>query len=133
VPVNFGSQAQESEKFENLKAEIFWNLRLDFESQSIALQKSDNLLAELPTLMYEVTSRGRLKIVGKDQMKKLGLKSPDYADALAIAHYARYAGRAGILDFYKNETEHHATTPQSIISAVSSGSSLEEAFRALTK
>lgn len=132
VRVNFGSSAQDSDRFDNLKAEMFWNLRLDFENNCIGLQKSDNLLEELPSLMYEITSKGKLRIVDKERMRKLGIHSPDYADALAIAHYASYAGRAGILDFYRSETEHHEQ-PKSIISAISSGSSLEEAFRELTR
>ncbi len=132
IPVNFGSSPIDKARFANLKAEIFWNLRLDFENDSLALQKSDNLLAELPTLMYKLTSKGQLAIVGKDEMKKLGLNSPDFADALAIAHYASYAGRAGILDFYKDETEHNVTTPPSIISQVATGTSVEAALRIIS-
>jgi hypothetical protein len=131
VRVNFGSKPVDDKRFDNLKAEIYWNLRLDFENSCIAIPKSDNLLEELPSLMYEITSKGKLRIIDKDRMRKMGLHSPDYADALAIGHYATYAGRAGILDFYRSETEHHDTTT-SLISAISSGSSLEEAFRKLT-
>lgn len=105
--VSFGASPNDSERFDNLKTEIFWNLRDDFENDEISIPNNEHLLEELPSLMYEITSRGKLKIVSKDKMKKAGIKSPDYADALAIAHYGTYSSRRGILDFYKEESEEY--------------------------
>jgi hypothetical protein len=103
IGVNFGATPSDQERFDNLKTEIFWNLRERFEKNEIDIPDNSKLLYELPSLMYEVTSRGKLRIVSKDKMKKLGMSSPDYADALAIADYTSYAGRVGILDFYQEE------------------------------
>ncbi len=106
--VNYGSAAKDGERFDNLKAEIFWNLRDDFEKNVIDIPQNERLLEELPSLMYEITSKGKLKIVGKDKMKEMGLHSPDFADALAIAHYIQYSSRQGLLDFLAEE---YAETP----------------------
>jgi len=130
VGVNFGSSPIDTDRFDNLKTEIFWNLREDFESGTIDLIKNDKLLEELPSLMYEITSRGKMKIVGKDKMKKMGIRSPDYADALAIAHYGTYSARKGILDFYKSEaklTNEKKNTPKSFLNR----SDLQQGFKAI--
>jgi hypothetical protein len=121
VGVNFGDKAKDSERFYNLKAEIFWNLRDEFANNTIDIPDHDRFLDELPSLMYEVTSRGQLKIIGKDAMKKLGMKSPDYADALAIAHYGMYDSRMGILDFYEEQYESDRPIDQILNRAVSGG------------
>jgi len=101
IGVNFGSQTDEKDKYENLKSQIFWSLRQDFEHNEIDLPDHERLLQELPSLMYEITSKGRLKIVGKDKMKQMGLHSPDYADALVLAHYGLYSKQSGFTDFYE--------------------------------
>lgn len=101
VAVNFGSKARDSERFANLKTEIFWNLREDFENGIISILDEPRLIYELPSIMYEINSKGQLRIVGKDKMKKMGMKSPDYADSLAIAHYGSYENKKGLLDYYK--------------------------------
>lgn len=103
VAVNFGSTAKENERFENLKAEIFWNLRVDLEQGRLSLPNHAKLLDELPSILYEVSGKGKLRIVSKDKMKAMGISSPDYADSLAIAHYTQYHGSDSILDFYKGE------------------------------
>jgi len=131
LPVNFGESAKDGERFENLKSEIFWSLREDFEQSQINIGAYHQLMAELPTILYEVTSKGRLKIVGKDKMKKLGLHSPDYADALVIAHYATYGTRNSILDFYKENQSHGQ--PDSLIKQLSTGTDLQTALQRLTQ
>ncbi len=121
VGVNFGSKAQDGDRFYNLKSEIYWNLRNDFEQNTIDIPQHDRLLDELPSLMYEVTSRGLLKIVSKEAMKKLGLRSPDYADALVIAHYGTYSSQKGIIDFYKEKYEQRKEPVSLLNQAIRSG------------
>lgn len=113
MPVNFGEKAKDDSRFDNLKTEIFWNLREDFEKSNISIPKNDKLISELPSLKYEMTSRGKMHIVSKDKMRKLGLKSPDYADALVIAHFASYASNRNIIDYYREESS-HATEEKSL-------------------
>lgn len=114
VPVNFGSVPSDKDRFDNLKAEIMWNLREEFEGNTIAIN-SPELLEQLPSIMYEITSKGKIKIVSKDEMKKLGIKSPDYADSLAIAHYVSYHYKNNMLDYYKEQYENIPSVIQSFV------------------
>lgn len=88
--MNFGASPMDS-TFENLKAEIYWNLREDIRNKAISLPDDKELINQLASIKYGYTRKGKIKIESKDDMKNRGLKSPDKADALAIANSA---GRA---------------------------------------
>lgn len=90
-PVNFGEAALESDKFENMKAELYWNLREDIRDKKISLPDDKELINQLCSIRYSYTRKGRIKIESKDELKKRGLKSPDKADALALANKPRMA------------------------------------------
>lgn len=83
--INVGEKANDSEKFINLRAEIYWGLRERFQQGDISIPNDDDLIAQLSNIKYKYTSRGQLQIESKDEMKKRGLKSPDKADALVLA------------------------------------------------
>lgn len=84
--VNVGEGSSDTEKFVNLRAEIFWGLREMFEQGTIALDPNDEEMAtQLSSIRYKITSKGKIQIESKDDMKKRGVGSPDRADALAIA------------------------------------------------
>ena len=85
-PFNFGASAQEDDKFENLKAEIYWNLREAIRDKKISLPDDKELVNQMCSIRYKFTRKGRIAIESKDDMKKRGLKSPDRADAVAIAY-----------------------------------------------
>jgi hypothetical protein len=74
-------------EFENIKAETFWRLKFDFENNCIKLLDANRLISDLVSLKYEFTTKGKIKIMSKKDMKKEGFKSPDYADSLALANY----------------------------------------------
>lgn len=90
-PVNFGEAASENDKFENMKAELYWNLREDIRDKKISLPDDKELINQLCSIRYSYTRKGRIKIESKDELKKRGLKSPDKADALALANKPRMA------------------------------------------
>jgi len=72
-----------AEDFKNKKAEMYWNLRGLFERQEIIIPKIPHhtkLQAELSAMKYKYDSSGKLQIVDPE-------KSPDFADALALACY----------------------------------------------
>lgn len=83
--VNVGEKASNSEKFINLRAEVYWGLRERFQQGDISIPNDDDLIAQLSNIKYKYTSRGQLQIESKEEMKKRGLKSPDKADALVLA------------------------------------------------
>ena len=74
-------------EFENIKAEMFWQLKFDFENDCIKLLNADRLVSDLVSIKYEFTPKSKIKIMSKKDMKKEGFKSPDFADSLALANY----------------------------------------------
>ncbi len=93
VAVNAGSPPNDKERFVNLRAEMFWNLRerceLNSEGEPVManaldLDDDEDLIAQLSSIKYKVDSHGRVKIESKEEMKKRGMKSPDEADAVAM-------------------------------------------------
>lgn len=85
VGINFGESAIENERFENRKAELFWVLREIIRDKQISLPDDKELINQLCGIKYSYSRHGKIKIESKDELKKRGLKSPDKADALAIA------------------------------------------------
>lgn len=86
-----GEPSKEPERFLNLRAEIFWNLRDRIKPDSdnpIQLPKDKELFAQLSNIKFSYTSKGQIKLESKEQMTKRGVKSPDKADALAIANWS---------------------------------------------
>ena len=90
--INVGRRARRPEAFANLRAEAYWTLAERFRSGSISIPADNELISELAALRYYYDSQGHLKIEGKDEMRKRGLRSPDKADALMLAFLAQGSG-----------------------------------------
>lgn len=88
--VNVAEGARNKERFINLKAEYYWGLRQRFESGEIAGLRYDRAIAQLASIQYEHDARGRIVIESKDDMRKRGIKSPDWAEAIMLA-FASYS------------------------------------------
>lgn len=92
IGVNVGEGASEDEqnsdeRFLNLKAELWWNVRDLFERGLVDLDPDDDdLAAELLSIRYERRSNGKIKILDKrkDANGKL-IVSPNRAEALMLA------------------------------------------------
>ena len=85
IQVQEKAQGEEKEKFANLRAEIYKNLSNKFENGEISIPDDLELIAQLSSVKYKINSRGQLQMESKEEMKKRGVKSPDKADALALA------------------------------------------------
>ena len=83
--VQFGGKAPQSGRFANMRAEIFWELRRLFMDGLISIPPDEELASQLLGLRYDVTSAGQVKMESKTSLRKRGIKSPDKADALALA------------------------------------------------
>jgi hypothetical protein len=83
--VNVARSANDKDKFRNLRAELWHDMR-EWLAQESAIQipDSDELLGDLTSLGYKFDSSGRLQIESKDELRKRGMKSPDTADALSL-------------------------------------------------
>jgi len=103
VPINFGSSPSDESAYVNLKAEIFWNLRLCFEYGFMSLQMDrdeedptelDRLLGQLSSMRYEIKPKG-IRIVDPDERKGGATqggpkRSPDHVHSLGLAFWGVY-------------------------------------------
>ncbi len=85
VGVNGGKKAETSEKFSNLRAQMFDGLRQRFADGDISIPNDPELISQLASTTYSYNSRGQLQIETKQQIRDSGRQSPDKADALALA------------------------------------------------
>jgi hypothetical protein len=94
VPINNGSSPKD-DHYENLGTDIWATLRdileenmsdyLQGKPATIQLPDDDALITQLSTRKYHITSRGKIALERKEDMKKRGLRSPDRADAVVLA------------------------------------------------
>ncbi len=96
--VDVGRKAIDKDKFANLRAEYFWQLRKRFEDGDISLAPLKETLTkpdmvkfveQVCSIRYEHNPSGKIAIWSKEKMRREGLKSPDLADALMLA-FAEY-------------------------------------------
>ena len=55
--------------------------------EEIILENDNDLVAQLSCRKYRLTSRGKVQLESKEEMKKRGIDSPDRADAVALSCY----------------------------------------------
>lgn len=77
-------------RYLNLKSRMFDILASDLKAD-LALMNEDIYLEELPTIQYEFTIQGKMKVEGKDSYgARMSGKSPDASDSLALANLGRH-------------------------------------------
>jgi hypothetical protein len=84
---NSGHAARDNDTFLNKRAEFYWHLRDRLEAGLLrgALFMDEELAEELTTMEWQPTSAGKKKMEPKKDLKvRLG-RSPDKADAVAMA------------------------------------------------
>lgn len=96
IAVNVARAASDPEKFSNLRAELYWKVRLKFERGEIDLsaldaKTLDKLQSQLCSMGYSF-KKGKLLVESKEDMKKRGLPSPDLADSLMLSFFADGSG-----------------------------------------
>lgn len=82
-----GIKEQETVKFINKRAQLYWALRelLDPDNpDAIGLPDDEELTEELVATRYKINSNGKIQIVAKDDIKAIIGRSPDKADALVM-------------------------------------------------
>lgn len=82
--VNVGESAAVSDRFMRRRDELWFAARDWLSAGDCKLPDDDALIAELTGPKYQITSSGKVKVEGKDEMKKRGLRSPDLADAFIL-------------------------------------------------
>ena len=79
--INVAEAASVSELYSRLRDELWFKGREWLEARDCKLTDDDALVGELTTAKYSVLSSGKIKVEGKDEMKKRGIQSPNRADA----------------------------------------------------
>ncbi len=97
VPVNVAERAKDSEKFKNMRAELWWNGRTLLQpnsegQQDVRLNVERKVLSQLAGPTFKSDSAGRIQIEGKAEMKRRGVSSPDQAEAVLLALYEPKGG-----------------------------------------
>jgi hypothetical protein len=101
--VNVGEAPYNTERFANLKAELYWGLRERFQQRDICSELDERTIAQLSSIRYELTPRGQIAIESKEKMAKRGIKSPDRAEALMLAFAA---GKShGLFELWREKAE----------------------------
>lgn len=88
-----GSPARNKQRYANATAEA-WSMVLEkLKDATLSLPDDPKLLAQLSSRRSTLKSTGQIVLESKDDMKRLRrLKSPDRADAVAIAIYTAHSG-----------------------------------------
>ena len=94
--INVSENAGLSDKYKNLRAELWFKAREWFESRAVTVPRDDrkeSLIEELTAVTYKFTSSGKYQIESKEDMKRRGVRSPDLADAFVLT-FAQNASTA---------------------------------------
>jgi hypothetical protein len=82
---NGGAVPLQVDKFRNRRAESFWGLRRRLERGEIALPPDEKLADELCAMRWSIGLDGKVQIEAKDELRARIGRSPDRADAVAMA------------------------------------------------
>jgi hypothetical protein len=82
--VNVSEQASKPDRFINKRAEFYGSLAKRFEMGEISIPDHAQLASQLASLRKKYR-QSKLQIESKELMRKRGLKSPDFADALMLS------------------------------------------------
>jgi len=94
--VNVAESAGSSERFNRRRDELWWKAREFFTARAssidAAIPLAGKLAAELATPRFAYLPTGKIKVEGKDELKRRGASSPNLADAfvLTMAHADRF-------------------------------------------
>lgn len=105
--VNVGEAPHDKEKYANLKAELYWALRMRAQAGDLAGLTDERLISQLASIRYDHNARGQIVIESKEQARKRGVKSPDRAEMLMLLFApgeepAATAGRDVPVQHYRN-------------------------------
>ncbi|HUU85802.1 MAG TPA: hypothetical protein VM243_20080, partial [Phycisphaerae bacterium] len=83
-----GEKVVESEKYDNLRSQVWWRMREDLRLGRIALPPDEELLNDLTTPTYE-HPLGVIKVESKDKIKDRLKRSPNKGDACVYGNFVR--------------------------------------------
>ena len=93
-PANFSAKPFNESLYPNLRTEAYAELARDIRN---GFYVPEDVRAELLAQQVTIDNRGRIALVPKELVKKALGRSPDRADAIALANYARNHGGATVV------------------------------------
>lgn len=81
------SKIRAREVYDNLTSYLWGTVKEYLRKEEIALPDDEDLVAQLSCRKYRLTSKGKVQLESKEEMKKRGINSPDRADAVALSCY----------------------------------------------
>lgn len=85
------------EIYENMNTYLWGTVKDRMTLEEISLENDNELVAQFSCRKYRLTSRGRMLLESKEEMKKRGIESPDRADAVALSCYEKKTFNIGSL------------------------------------
>lgn len=101
VPVNAAAKVPEDvveygtvkvkacDKYENMTTYLWGTVKDLMMLEKICVENDNEMVAQFSCRKYKLTSRGRMAVESKEEMKKRGIPSPDRADAVALSCYEK--------------------------------------------
>jgi hypothetical protein len=86
--VNPGSRSMEPDRFVNMRNQMWGHMKDWFDEERCSIPNNEELLNDLLAPRTKPDSAMRLKLETKDEMRRRGVKSPDFGDALALTFAA---------------------------------------------
>ena len=84
-----GKNIKACDFYENMTTYMWAAVREAMYHSEIRLPEDNEMIAQFTARKYTVSSRGRIVLESKEDMKKRGLDSPDRADAVALSCFER--------------------------------------------
>lgn len=92
--VNVGKPARQKRRYANLKAELYWGLRMRLAAGDLHGLQDNATVSQLQSVLYKQNPRGQIEIESKADARKRGVKSPDRAESIVLA----FADAMGTID-----------------------------------
>lgn len=101
VPVNASAKVPEDiiedgntkikacDKYENMTTYLWGTVKDLMMMEEISLENDNEMVGQFSCRKYRLTSRGKIILESKEEMKKRGITSPDRADAVALSCYEK--------------------------------------------
>ena len=81
------SKVKACDIYDDMTAYLWGTVKDKLIAEELSLENDNELVAQLSCRKQKMTSRGKLYLESKDEMKKRGIESPDRADAVALSCY----------------------------------------------
>jgi len=103
-PINVGESPHDPEKYANLKAELYWGLRMRAQAGDLSGSMDEKLIGQLAGIRYKHNARGQIVIESKEDARKRRVKSPDRAEAVMLA-FAQHELPYGLTAYLQGEQQ----------------------------